>query len=97
MLVLLVVLITKVLGDKGSIVHGGIISGHTAIAFILAISIIHHVRMDVITTVLALFLALLVAQSRVEGKIHSLQEVVIGGLLGLCLTAGVYYFRIGQP
>ena len=42
----------------------------------------------------AILLAVLVAQSRVEGKIHTLQEVIIGGLLGILFTAGAYFFQI---
>jgi membrane-associated phospholipid phosphatase len=32
-----------------------------------------------------------VAQSRVEGKIHTVQEVVLGGLLGVLLTGSAYF------
>ncbi len=94
-LIVIVVLITKVLGGKGSILSGGIVSGHSAVAFLLAVTIIYRAGLDYLSAALALTLALLVAQSRVEGKIHTLQEVVIGGLLGICLTAGIYYFTIG--
>ncbi len=92
-LVLIIVLIGKVLGGKGSILSGGIISGHAAVAFFLAATLIYR-TMDYFTGALALLLALLVAQSRVEGKIHTLQEVTIGGLLGILFTAGAYFFQI---
>ena len=91
---LVVVMATKVLGGKGSILRGGIISGHAALAFVLAVSIIRRAGMDRVSIILALMLALLVAQSRVEGKIHTVQEVIIGGLVGICLTIGIFYFRI---
>jgi diacylglycerol kinase (ATP) len=94
-LVVAITLIAKVLGGKGTMLQGGIISGHAAVAFALAVSIVKRAGMDALTIVLVILLALMVAQSRVEGKIHSLQEVIIGGLLGICMTAGVYYFRIG--
>ena len=92
-LVLLVVAISKVLGGRGSILSGGIVSGHSALSFFLASTLIYR-AMDYFTGVLALLLAFLVAQSRVEGKIHTVQEVVIGGLLGILLTSGVYFFHI---
>lgn len=94
-LVLVISVIVKVLGGKGSMLQGGIISGHAAVSFVIAMCIAMRAGMDAMTLWLALILALLVAQSRVEGKIHSLQEVIIGGILGICVTAGVYYFQVG--
>lgn len=88
-LLLVVVLISKVMGGKGSILSGGIVSGHSAVSFFLASTLIYR-AMDYLTAMLALFLAFLVAQSRVEGKIHTIQEVVIGGLVGVALTGLVY-------
>jgi diacylglycerol kinase (ATP) len=88
-LVLVVVLIGKVLGGKGSILSGGVVSGHSALSFFLATTLIYRAA-DYFTGIIALLLAFLVAQSRVEGKIHTLQEVVIGGLLGVLLTGGAY-------
>jgi diacylglycerol kinase (ATP) len=95
-LLFVVVMIVKVVGGKGSILSGGIVSGHAAISFFLAVTLIYRSSMDPLSLILALLLALLVVQSRVEGKIHTIQEVVLGGLLGVCLTAGVYYFAIGK-
>ena len=92
-LVLIIVLISKVLGGKGSILSGGVVSGHAAVSFFLASTLIYR-TMDYFTGILALLLAFLVAQSRVEGKIHTLQEVIIGGLLGVLFTAGIYFFQI---
>lgn len=37
-------------------------------------------------------LALLVAESRVEGKIHSLMEVVIGGIMGSLVGIIIFKF-----
>ena len=91
-LILIVVLIAKTMGGKGSILSGGIVSGHAAVAFFLAATLIYR-AMDWFTGVLAFLLAFLVAQSRVEGKIHTLQEVIIGGLLGVLVTCGVYFFH----
>ena len=92
-LVLIIVMISKVLGGRGSILSGGVVSGHSALSFFLASTLIYR-AMDYFTGVLALLLAFLVAQSRVEGKIHTMQEVIIGGLLGILFTSGVYFFHI---
>ena len=96
-LLLVVVMIAKIMGGKGSILSGGVVSGHAAVAFIIAGTISYRVGHDPVVTILALVLAFLVGQARVEGKVHTLKEVFIGGLLGICFTTGVYYFRIGHP
>jgi diacylglycerol kinase (ATP) len=70
-----------------------IIGGHAAVSFFLASTLIYR-AMDYFTGILALLLAFLVAQSRVEGKIHTLQEVIIGGLLGILFTCGIYFVHI---
>jgi diacylglycerol kinase (ATP) len=93
LLVLIIVMISKVLGGKGSILSGGVVSGHSALSFCIASTIMYR-AMDKFTAVLALVLAFLVAQSRVEGKIHTLQEVVLGGLLGLLFSSGLYYYYV---
>jgi diacylglycerol kinase (ATP) len=91
-LVLIIVFVSKIVGGKGSILSGGIVSGHSAVSFFFASTLLYRAT-DWFTGVLALLLAFLVAQSRVEGKIHTLQEVIIGGLLGVLLTCGVYFFH----
>lgn len=91
-LLMIIVLFSKVLGGKGTILSGGVVSGHSALSFCLAATIMYR-TIDYFTAVLAVVLAFLVAQSRVEGKIHTLQEVIIGGLLGIFLTTGLYYIR----
>lgn len=90
-MVLLVILLMvwKIVGERGTLLQGGVVSGHSAIAFFLATTIIF-VSTNVFASVLAVLLALLVAQSRVEARIHTLQEVVIGAALAVFLTAGIY-------
>jgi diacylglycerol kinase (ATP) len=88
-LLVLILLVWKIVGDKGTLVQGGVISFHSAVAFFLATTIIF-VSSNVFAAILAVLLALLVAQSRVEARIHTLQEVVIGAVLALFLTAGIY-------
>jgi diacylglycerol kinase (ATP) len=90
--IVLLVLVTifKVLGSRGKLLKGGVVSGHTALGFFLAATILLISR-DTITAVLALMMALLIAQSRVEAKIHSLQEVITGALVAILLTSVVYW------
>lgn len=89
-LLALVVVISKLLSDTGSPWHGGIISGHSAIGFLLAMVICFTANNNMIAF-LAILLAILVAQSRVEAGIHSLQEVVLGAVLAILLTSLVYW------
>ena len=79
------VMLGKSRKSHGSILQGGAVSGHTAVAFMLATTIALQSAFDFGTTVIAFLLALLVAQSRVEGKIHSLAEVLWGALFAILL------------
>jgi diacylglycerol kinase (ATP) len=85
-LLLLIVLMGKVAGGKGTLLQGGVISGHSAIAFYIAAVILFMVPHPLVG-ILALLLAALVAQSRVEAKIHTLREVIIGAVTALILAA----------
>jgi diacylglycerol kinase (ATP) len=89
LLLLILLVVFKVLGAKGTLLQGGIVSGHAAIAFFLATTIVFFAG-NVFVSVLAILLALLVAQSRVEARFHTVQEVVIGAALALFLTASAY-------
>jgi diacylglycerol kinase (ATP) len=76
--------------EKGtSFVHGGWPSGHTALAFAAAAAIGYSVA-SAKAMVLALFIAVLVAQSRVESGAHSIPQTVAGALLGLLLATAVF-------
>lgn len=93
---ILVVLLTiglkaKYSKGKGTHFQGGAVSGHSAIAFCIATIISFQVDNMLVTT-MAYILALLVAESRVEGKIHSLSEVTIGGVVGSII--GILVFQI---
>ena len=80
-MLLLMLVIWKVQGGKGRFLEGGVVSGHTAIAFFLC-TVILLVVSHPLVAVPAILLALLVAQSRVSAGIHSLQEVLYGAVLG---------------
>jgi len=88
---LVIVGIIKALSSKGRLLKGGAASGHTAAGFFLATTILL-VTNNGVAAVLAVLMALLIAQSRVQAKIHTLQEVVIGALLAVLLTSIVYWF-----
>lgn len=76
---------------RGTHFQGGVVSGHSAVAFCIATVIVCLAENMIITT-LALGLAVLVGESRVEGKIHSVYEVILGAILGIIV--GILVFRI---
>lgn len=91
-IVLLAVVAVKSLMVTGTPLKGGMPSGHSALAFALATSItLMTERVEAST--LAYLMAVLVAQSRVEGKIHSFWEVVAGGILGSLIA--IVVFQLG--
>lgn len=90
-ILLVLVTIIKVLGSRGKLLKGGICSGHAAAGFFLASTILYFSK-DALAAIVGVIMALLIAQSRVEAKIHTIQEVVTGALLAMLLTAFVYWF-----
>ncbi|GAH36429.1 unnamed protein product, partial [marine sediment metagenome] len=79
----------KVAGGKGKLWKGGIVSGHAAIGFFLATTIMF-LSKKLAVGIMAFLLAVLIAQSRVEGGIHTLREVVTGALLASGIACVAY-------
>jgi diacylglycerol kinase (ATP) len=86
-LLFIIVPLAKVRVGHGHLLRGGAVSGHAAVAFLLCAGIVIASDFHPLLTILALVLAVLVAQSRVEGKIHSLAEVIWGAGVALVLAA----------
>ena len=87
--VTILVVLLKSRGNQGSPLHGGMPSGHAAFAFSIATSVLLS-GYGRILSLLVLALAIMVSQSRVYLKIHSLSEVLAGALLGVATTALLY-------
>jgi len=85
LIVVILVLAIKAFYKRGTPLQGGMPSGHSAIAFSLWIGI-SYATQNIIATILSFGIALLVAQSRIEGKIHSPLEVLAGSVLGTFVT-----------
>ncbi|HEY3416669.1 MAG TPA: diacylglycerol kinase [Armatimonadota bacterium] len=85
--VMIIVALTKIKIGHGTIFRGGAVSGHTAVAFILSAAIFIYSGYNPGVSIMALCLAVLVAQSRVEGKIHTVAEVIWGAIVALLLMA----------
>ncbi|MBU5427104.1 diacylglycerol kinase [Tissierella pigra] len=93
---LIVILLTiglkaKFYRGRGTHFQGGTVSGHSAVSFCVA-TIIAFLAQNMLVTTLTFSLAILVGESRIEGKIHSLMEVIFGGILGILV--GVLVFQI---
>jgi len=87
-LVVLVVIATKALTGRGTPLRGGLPSGHAALAFAGWVAVTYVVGDDhrFVVSFIGFVMAVLVAQTRVESGVHSMLEVVYGGVLGALLT-----------
>jgi diacylglycerol kinase (ATP) len=79
----------KALTKTGRPMQGGMPSGHTALGAAAATAIFLLTRSGLISF-LAVFMVFLIAESRVENKIHSVGEVLLGGALGFFATLFIF-------
>ena len=89
----ILVIVLKTFFRKGTPLEGGMPSGHSAIAF-AAFGILVFMTSDVRILVLGFFMAALVAQSRVKSGIHSIREVLLGGLLGFSVAFVILFIMM---
>lgn len=85
LIVTIVVIMIKSLSSKGSPLHGGIPSGHAAVAFSIATAVSLNTG-DPLISLLSFALAIMVSHSRLLMKIHTMREVVLGSLVGAGVT-----------
>ena len=87
-LIILIVIASKALTRRGTPLSGGLPSGHAALAFggFTALAFIVDEDERVVVSFVALIMALLVAQTRVESGIHTTSEVVLGAVIGTLVT-----------
>ena len=65
------------------------LAGHAAISF-AALTAIWLTTNNIIVFTLALISSILVAESRIEGRIHNIAEVLFGSFFGIIITLLVY-------
>lgn len=70
---------------RGTHFQGGIVSGHSAISFCVA-TIVAFLSENILVITMTFALAMLVGESRIEGRIHTFSEVVLGGILGIIVA-----------
>ena len=85
----ILVIVAKAWTGRGSPLQGGAVSGHAALAFAAA-TLLAMFYQRPLPALLGYLIAALVAQSRVEAKIHSVFEVIWGGILGSVIALALY-------
>lgn len=86
---IVLVLVLKYVFKKGTPFSGGMPSGHSAVAFSITTAIALWVR-NVNVTLLCLIISLLLVQSRYEGKIHNIIELLAGAVIGFLTTLLIF-------
>jgi diacylglycerol kinase (ATP) len=91
-LTILIVIATKAYTGRGTPLRGGLPSGHAAVAFAgwMAATYVVGAEHRFLISSIALLMAFLVAQTRIEAGVHSAVEVVSGGVLGALVTLAVF-------
>ncbi len=79
---------------RGAFWRGGIVSGHTALGFLIATSIAILTR-DLAVTLLGVALAMLISQSRLQARIHSPYEIILGALMGIIVAVLLFLWPQG--
>ncbi len=91
-LVIMVIIIVKTKTKTGTPLQGGILSGHTALACSMATAITIIAENTLLAT-LSFGIAILVGESRIEGKIHTPFQVLAGAIVGILITIIIFQFR----
>jgi diacylglycerol kinase (ATP) len=91
-LTIIVVIGTKAYTGRGTPLRGGVPSGHAAVAFAgwMAATYTAGDSHRFLVSSIALIMAVLVAQTRVESGVHSALEVTYGALVGALTTLVVF-------
>src|SRR6266704_4261489 len=91
-LTVIIVIATKAWTGRGTPLRGGVPSGHAAVAFAgwMAATYVADADHRFLISSIALIMALLVAQTRVESGVHSALEVTYGGLVGALATLVIF-------
>ena len=89
LLVIIMIVIAKAKFGRGEPLHGGMPSGHAAVAFSIGTAVLF-LSSDPIIIVLTFCLAFMVSHSRLLLKIHTNIEVVAGAFFGGLTTAVVF-------
>lgn len=89
--VLILVIFIKVKHGDKSLLKGGMPSGHSALVFASWV-VVSLITQNALVSILVFFMALLVAKSRMDTKIHTFWEVVAGSVLGALVALFAFQF-----
>ncbi len=89
LMLFVIVIIGKGLGQRGTVLQGGLVSGHAAYGFFFATSTIF-LTDSALAAGIALLLAAIIAQSRFEAKFHSVFELSLGAIVGVTLALLIF-------
>ena len=81
----------KVGGRKGKLWKGGVASAHTAVGFFGCVTVLF-LSQNAAVAAITFLMAVLIGQSRVEARIHTVREVITGALLAIVVSVAVYWF-----
>ena len=82
-------IIVKAIFGEGTPLKGGMPSGHSALSFAMA-TVISLITEEPTVILISYLMALITAQSRVDSEVHSVGEVIIGGVFGTLLTILIF-------
>jgi diacylglycerol kinase (ATP) len=91
--IVIAVIAIKAFRRRGSLLSGGLPSGHSAVAFAawtVVTFVVAGQPQSILVSFLCFIMAVLVAQTRVETGIHSLLEVTLGALLGILVPTVIF-------
>ncbi|AZT90431.1 phosphatase PAP2 family protein [Caldicellulosiruptor changbaiensis] len=91
-IVAMVIVVVKAINKRTKFMQGGMPSGHTALAFAAATAIIMLTN-NLIIVSLAVFMAFLVLESRLEARIHTIWEAVVGAIIGVLVTLLIFKIK----
>ncbi len=89
----IIVIAVKAYTGRGTPLRGGLPSGHAALAFagwMATTLILGDSSHRFLVSTLALIMALLVAQTRIESGVHSALEVTFGSVIGALVTLALF-------
>jgi len=83
------IVVGKGLGQRGRVLQGGLVSGHAAYGFFLATSLVF-LTDNAVASAIGLLLAAIIAQSRFEAKFHTIFELSLGAAVGVLLALVIF-------
>jgi diacylglycerol kinase (ATP) len=92
-IVMALVVALKAWRGRGAALSGGLPSGHTALGFAgwTAVTfVVGKTGEGLLVSGIVFLMAVLLAQSRVETRVHSVLEVILGALLGIVATVLIF-------